>query len=64
MPKKKAPFSKEKAKKILREKSPTLRGKPVTGKQRRLLGFIAGGGKPTRLKKAKGKRDGTGKRSW
>jgi len=51
--KKKKPFSVAKAKKVLREKKPTLRGKPVTPAQRRLLGFIAGGGTPIRLKKKK-----------
>ena len=44
-------FTQAKAKKILREKSPTLRGKPITKKQRGLLGLVAGGGKPTRLSK-------------
>ena len=48
MAKKKKIFSSKKAKKILREKNPTLRGHPITGKQRRLLGFIAGSGKPTK----------------
>jgi len=47
----KNPFSKEKAKLILKEDSPTLQGHPITGKQRRLLGFIAGGGKVRKLKK-------------
>ncbi len=51
--KRKKPFTVAKAKKVLREKRPTLRGKPVTPAQRRLLGFIAGGGVPSRLKKKK-----------
>lgn len=44
-------FTQAKAKKVLREKRPTLRGKPITKKQRGLLGLVAGGGRPTRLKK-------------
>ncbi len=44
----KNPFSKKKAKRILSEKEPTLHGRPITDKQRGLLGFIAGGGKITR----------------
>lgn len=43
-------FTQAKAKKVLREKRPTLRGKPITKKQRGLLGLIAGGKRPTRLK--------------
>jgi len=50
------PFSQHKAKEILSEKKPTLKGHPITRKQRGLLGVIAGGGTPTRLKKKKGKR--------
>ena len=45
------PFSKAKAKKILKEKNPTLRGKSISKKQRGLLGVIASGKKPSRLKK-------------
>ncbi len=44
----KNPFSKAKAKRILKEDEPTLHGQPITKKQRGLLGFIAGGGKITR----------------
>lgn len=44
-------FTQAKAKKILSEEHPTLRGHPITKKQRGLLGVIAGGRKPTRLKK-------------
>ena len=44
-------LSKEKAKKILRDKS--VRGHPLTPRQKRFMGFIAGGGKPTRVKKKK-----------
>lgn len=44
-------FTQAKAKKILREKSPTLKGKQITSKQRGLLGLIAGGGTPTKLSK-------------
>lgn len=44
-------FSQSKAGHILREKHPTLRGRRITTKQRKLLGLIAGGGKPTRLHK-------------
>ena len=47
---KKVPVSQAKAKKILREKHQTLRGKPLTKRQRGLLGLLAGGGTPTRLK--------------
>lgn len=43
-------FTESKAKKVLSEKKPTLKGKPITGKQRGLLGVIAGGKTPTRLK--------------
>ena len=39
--------SPEKAKKILRDKS--VRGRRLTAKQKRYFGFLAGGGKPTRL---------------
>lgn len=49
--KRKMPFSRAKAKKILSEKHPTLRGKPITEKQRGLLGLIAGGGTPTRFRR-------------
>jgi len=47
---KKKPFSKAKAKKILKESNPTLKGKPISKAQRGLLGLIAGGGTPTKLK--------------
>lgn len=43
-------FTQTKAKKVLGESKPTLRGKPITGKQRGLLGLVAGGGTPTKLK--------------
>ncbi len=43
-------FSQEKAKKILKEKNPTLKGHQITERQRKLLGFIAGGGRPSKLK--------------
>lgn len=46
----KKPFSQAKAKKILKEKHPTLRGKSLSKKQRGLLGLLAGGGMPTRMK--------------
>jgi hypothetical protein len=39
----KKPFSITKAKRILKEKHPTLQGHDITVKQRGLLGFIAGG---------------------
>ena len=45
-----AGFTQTKAKKVLREKNPTLRGKPISEAQKGLLGLIAGGGKPTKLK--------------
>ncbi len=45
----KKPVSVHKAKKILRDKE--VRGKRLTGKQKRLFGFIAGGGTPTKIKK-------------
>lgn len=44
----KTPFGKKKAKRILSESKPTLQGNPITPAQRRLLGYIAGGGKITR----------------
>ena len=47
------PFTQAKAKKILREKRPTLKGEPITKEQRGMLGLIAGGETPTRLKKGK-----------
>jgi len=47
-------FSPSKAKKILREGKPTLQGKPITSKQRRWLGWQAGGA-PKRAK-LKGKK--------
>lgn len=43
-----ARLSKAKAKTILEDKE--VRGHPLTAKQKRFFGFIAGGGKPTRLK--------------
>jgi len=45
---------KKKAKLMLREGR--ARGKKITPKQKRFFGFIAGGGKPTRLGKKKRKR--------
>ena len=44
-------LSATKAKKILRDKS--VRGHPITARQKRFFGFIAGGGRPTRLKRRK-----------
>lgn len=44
-------FTQGKAKKVLSEARPTLRGKPITSKQRGLLGLVAGGGTPSRTKK-------------
>ena len=41
-------LSSAKAKKILRENR--AKGKKLTKKQKRFFGFIAGGGKPTRVK--------------
>lgn len=38
-------LTKFKAKKILSDKS--VRGKKLTGKQKRFFGFVAGGGTPT-----------------
>lgn len=43
--------SKAKAKKILRDGE--IRGKKLTKKQKAYFGLIAGGGKPTRVKKQK-----------
>lgn len=40
-------LSSEKAKKILKDK--TVRGHPITEKQRRFFGFVAGGGTPTKV---------------
>ena len=45
--------SRKKAKKILKHGS--VRGKPLTPKQQGLFGVIAGGRKPTRLKKKRKK---------
>lgn len=45
----KAPFTKTKARMILSEARPTLRGQAITPGQRGLLGLIAGGGTPTKL---------------
>ena len=50
----KKPFSTAKAKTILKEKNPTLKGNPITSKQRGLLGLIAGGKTPTKKKGFKG----------
>ena len=44
--KRKAPVSVAKAKLILREGE--IRGRPLTEKQKKFFGFLAGGGKPTR----------------
>lgn len=38
------PVSQEKAKKILEDG--TIRGKPLTARQKRFFGLLAGGGKP------------------
>lgn len=44
-----------KAKKLLRDDE--VRGRPLTGPQKGLFGLIAGGGRPTRLKRRRrGKR--------
>lgn len=43
-----------KAKKMLRHGE--VRGKPLTGSQKGLMGLLAGGGKPTRLKKKRDRR--------
>lgn len=43
-------FTKEKAKKVLGEDKPTLKGKAISKAQRGLLGVIASGKTPTRLK--------------
>lgn len=52
--KRRKPFSKEKAKKILSEDKPTLHGEEITEKQRGLLGLIAGGGTPSKKKGFRG----------
>lgn len=44
-----AKLTKAKAKKILEDKK--VGGKKLTPKRKRFFGLIAGGGKPTRLKK-------------
>ena len=44
-----AKLTKAKAKKILKDGK--VHGKKLTAKQKRLFGVIAGGGKPTRIKK-------------
>ncbi len=49
MPKSAHKMTPEKAKTILRDGS--VRGHPLTEKQKHLFGLIAGGGKPTRTKK-------------
>jgi hypothetical protein len=46
---KKKKISLAKAKQILKESNPTLHGKPITSKQRGLLGVIAGGKTPRKL---------------
>ena len=47
----------QKAKKILKDQE--VRGHPLTAKQKRFMGFIAGGGEPTKLSgQAKRKRIG------
>ena len=46
-----SPFSQFKAKAILSESRPTLHGHPITKKQRGMLGIIAGGQTPRKLKK-------------
>ena len=46
-----APVSQAKAKLIMRHGE--VRGHMLTGKQRGMIGMIAGGGTPTRLKKRK-----------
>lgn len=55
------PFSQRKAKEVLSEKHPTLKGKPISEKQRGLLGVIAGGKTPTRMKKRREMSSDTGK---
>lgn len=45
----KAPVTKAKAKKILRDGE--IRGKKLTARQKRFFGLLAGGGVPTRLRK-------------
>lgn len=50
MEKKKKIFSQSKAKKILSEKHPTLHGHEISEKQRGLLGLIAGGKMPMKMK--------------
>ena len=47
----KHPLTRKKAKKILKDKK--VRGKKLTKKQRGLFGLIAGGKRPTRLKRRK-----------
>jgi len=42
-------FTVTKAKKVLKEKKPTLRGKPISKKQRGLLGLIASGKRPRKV---------------
>lgn len=50
----KAPVTAKKAKKILADGE--VKGHPLTEKQKRFFGLIAGGGTPTRTKKKKRKR--------
>lgn len=50
----KVAFSSAKARTILREKKPTLKGKPITSRQRRWLGWQAGGALPRKRKKMMG----------
>lgn len=47
---KKKKLTAAKAKKILKDKE--VRGHPLSKKQKKFFGLIAGGGKPTRLKHA------------
>ena len=50
-------ISRDKAKEILADGE--VRGQPLTDAQKRLFGFIAGGGKPTRLKEGRHERPST-----
>lgn len=47
-------LSSAKARKILRDKS--VRGHALTAKQKRFFGLIAGGGRPTKLRRRKKRR--------
>lgn len=53
MAKKRSLPSKAKAREILRDG--TVHGKPLTKAQRGLMGLLAGGGKPNKLRKKRGK---------